>query len=181
MSQVEVLGYNARQESFVLELLLVEIIDEKQDLDDVFFDNFGFEGWNLGPHLSLQQLHKDGQHVLVFVAIGGKLRHDLASEDDRAFTKSVLYILLYLEVVRAFLRIEGIIAQINQAPDLQLAEEVIDRLITALLLHGQCSLLLLFPCPVLGLNCRRDQLAFAVLGIGAGYHFNLCDRRCTLA
>ena len=102
---MEVLCDHARQESLIFQGLFVEIVNHEKNLDDVFFDDFGFESWDLRPHLSLEELHENCEHVLVLVAVGREFDHDLASQYHRAFAEPILHILLDLQIVGSFLSV----------------------------------------------------------------------------
>ena len=102
---MEVLCDHACQESLILQGLFVEIVYHEKNLDDVFFDDFGFESWDLRPHLSLEELHENCEHVLVLVAVGREFDHDLASQYHRAFAEPILHILLDLQIVGSFLSV----------------------------------------------------------------------------
>lgn len=100
---MEVLCHNSSQKPFVSQLLLVEVVNQEQYLDHIFFDHFGLEGWNLCTHLGLEQLHQDGKQVCMLFTVSCELGHDLTGEDHSAFAQPVLDVCVNSELRRAVL------------------------------------------------------------------------------
>ena len=103
MYQVEVFCHNSSQKPFISQLLLVEVVNQEQYLDHIFFDHFSFEGWDLCTHLRLQQLHQNGKQVCVLFAVSCELSHDLTGENHSAFTQPVLDVCVNSELGRTVL------------------------------------------------------------------------------
>ena len=89
---MKVVCHHTSQEFFISKLFFVEIVDQEENLDNIFFDHLCFESWYLGSHLGLQKLHQNGQQVLMLLVIQSELRHDLTGKDDSAFAQSILYV-----------------------------------------------------------------------------------------
>ena len=105
MDEMEVFSDNSGQKLFVSQLLFVEVINEQQYLDDVLLDDFGFEGGYLSPHLGLEQLHQNGQQILVLLVVSREFGHDLPSQNHSALAQPILYVGIYPELLRPVLRI----------------------------------------------------------------------------
>ena len=138
---MEILRYHSSKETLVSQLFLVKIVDQKKDLYHILFNNFCLKCWHLGAHLGLKKLHQDCQEILMFFAVNSKLCHYFASKDYCTLAKPILNISIDLEFIRSILWVESIVTQINQASDLELSKEMIDRLISLIWDHTLFSLL----------------------------------------
>lgn len=125
---MEILGHNPRKELFVAQLLLMEVIDEQQDLNHINLDVVRLEGAHLGAHLRLQQLEQDGQEMLVLASVASELGHDLTRQYNCAFAQSVLHVRGNFKVGHVLRRVERVVAQVDEAANLQVAEETAARL-----------------------------------------------------
>jgi len=115
MDEMEVFGDNSGQKFFVSQLLFVVVINDQQYLDHILLDDFGFEGWYLSPHLGLEQLHQNGQQILVLLVFGREFGHDLPGQNHSALAQPILYVSIYPELLRAVLRIQRVVTQIDEA------------------------------------------------------------------
>ena len=103
MYQVEVFCHNSSQKPLISQLLLIEVVNQEQYLDHIFFDHFGFEGWDLRTHLGLEQLHQNGEKVCVLFTVSCELSHDLTGENHSAFAQPVLDVCVNSELGRTVL------------------------------------------------------------------------------
>jgi len=105
MNEMEVASDHSGQEFFISQLFFVEVIDEQQYLDHILLDAFGFEGRYLSPHLGLEELHQNGQKILMLLVVGREFSHDLPGQNHSALAQPILHVGVYSELLRAILRI----------------------------------------------------------------------------
>lgn len=104
----------------------MEVIDEQQDLDHILLNILDLKGGDLSSHLGLKQLHKDCQKVLVILGVGCELGHHFSRKNYSTLAQSVLDFRAYLEMRLTIHTIEGKVAQVDEASDLELSKEAID-------------------------------------------------------